>query len=158
MSFGANQNDFNVFASAWNPDSIATAEFYFNITEPLPANTLLNFEIEITNLTPSSADTCFFAQQFTVNLNPDNPLNLNHAEHDALKIYPNPAHDRIVVSLPESMTFDYFDIISIDGKSVMTSSKDFNKGPIDISFLRNGMYSIRLWDKYQFKTGKFVKN
>ena len=158
MSFGANQNDFNVFASAWNPDSIATAEFYFNVTEPLPANTLLNFEIEITNLTPSSADTCFFAQQFTVNLNPDSPLNLHFAEREELRIYPNPAHDKLFVSLLDGAKYDYFDIVSIDGRKVISSSKDFNKGPIDISFLRNGMYSIRLWDKYQFKTGKFVKN
>lgn len=156
MSFGTNQNDFNVFASAWNPDSIATAEFYFNVTEALPVNTPLNFEIEITNLTPSSADTCFFATQFTVNLNPDSPLNLHFAEREELRIYPNPAHDKIFISLPDGATFDYLDIIALDGRSVFTSTYT-TETAIDIRFLERGIYTLRVWHNNTCLNRKIIK-
>jgi len=156
MSFGTNQNDFNVFASAWNPDSIATAEFYFNVTEALPVNTPLNFEIEITNLTPSSADTCFFATQFTVNLNPDSPLNLHFAEREELRIYPNPSNDKIFISLPDGANFDYLDIIALDGRSVFTSTYT-TETAIDIRFLERGIYTLRVWHNNTCLNRKIIK-
>jgi hypothetical protein len=156
MSFGNNQNDFNVFASAWNPDSIATAEFYFNVSEALPANTLLNFEIEITNLAPSSADTCFFLQQFTVNLNPDNPLGLQNKVGDKLRIYPNPASDKIIIALPNVERFNHLQIVAMDGKVVL-NSEFMSDAAIDISKFKSGLYHVIVFDEYTFKRGVFVK-
>ena len=101
MSFGGNGGGFEVFASAWNPDSVAEAQFFFNITEAIPENTMLDFVLEVTNLSPSSADTCFFAETFSVNLNPGIALGLNDFEQN-WNAYPNPNNGIVNIQIPSN--------------------------------------------------------
>ena len=101
MSFGGNGGGFEVFASAWNPDSVAEAQFFFNVTEAIPENTMLDFTLEVTNLSPSSADTCFFAETFSVNLNPGIALGLNDFEQN-WNAYPNPNNGIVNIQIPSN--------------------------------------------------------
>jgi hypothetical protein len=101
MSFGGNGGEFEVFASAWNPDSVAEAQFFFNVTEAIPENTFLNFTLEVTNLSPSSADTCFFAETFSVNLNPGIVLGLDVFDQN-WNAYPNPSNGIVNLQLPSN--------------------------------------------------------
>jgi hypothetical protein len=101
MSFGGNGGGFEVFASAWNPDSVAEAQFFFNVTEAIPENTILNFTLEVTNLSPSSADTCFFAETFSVNLNPGIVLGVDDIDQN-WNAYPNPSNGIVNLQLPSN--------------------------------------------------------
>ena len=98
LTFGTAQDGFNVFASAWNSGESAFAEFYFNSTAAIPENTILEFQIDVTNLIPSSADTCFFSETFTVNLNPENSVGIGSSSKSNFTIYPNPASDFVQLS------------------------------------------------------------
>lgn len=101
MSFVGNGGGFEVFASAWNPDSVAEAQFFFNVTEVIPENTFLNFTLEVTNLSPSSADTCFFAETFSVNLNPGIVLGLDEIAQN-WSAYPNPSNGNVNLQFPSN--------------------------------------------------------
>ena len=99
MTFSASSNDFQVFASSWNPDSVAEASFFFDVTQAIPENTQLDFLVEITNLSPSSADTCFFTDTFSINLNPGVILGIAPAEKN-WTIYPNPSTGSVQAHFP----------------------------------------------------------
>ena len=101
MSFGGNGGGFEVFASAWNPDSVAEAQFFFNVTEAIPENTMLDFVLEVTNLSPSSADTCFFGEVFSVNLNPGIILGIDELEQN-WSAYPNPSNGIVNIQIPSN--------------------------------------------------------
>jgi hypothetical protein len=99
MTFGQNSQGFQVFASAWNPDSVVQAAFYFNVTQAIPENTYLDFQVDITNLFPSSADTCFFTDTFHVNLNPGIVLGTENVAQ-TWNVYPNPSNEKVLIQLP----------------------------------------------------------
>jgi hypothetical protein len=142
MSWGNNQDGFNVFASAWNPDSIATAEFYFNTTEPIPTNTLLTFELEVTNLSPSSADTCYFTQQFNVNLNPENALWAASPSFPEVSIYPNPTNEKVYINVPQDKGDWKIELIGLDGRIVLTPSIMADQS-VHLNELKSGIYILR---------------
>ncbi len=157
MAFGNNQEAFNVFASAWNPDSIAVAEFYFTVSEAIPLNTQLSFELDITNLTPSSADTCFFSQTFSVNLNPDNTVGIKHQEETGFNIYPNPCHEKLIFTSTDQVAFSTIEVHSVTGqlhmhKHVLTDSV------LDVSELPEGLYFISALKNNVLVQRKFIKN
>lgn len=91
MSFANTDEDYVVFASAWNPDSTATAHFNFSVTEAIPENYMFSFTLRLTNLSPSPIDTCYFDQTFTINLNPASPLATLEPVSSELTLYPNPS-------------------------------------------------------------------
>ena len=157
MAFGNNQEAFNVFASAWNPDSIAVAEFYFTVTEAIPPNTLLSFELDITNLTPSSADTCFFSQTFSVNLNPDNTVGIKRQDETVFRIYPNPCHDKLIISSTDQVAFSNIEIHSVTGQLVMRQQTLIDS-VLDVSEFPAGLYFITAMNNDTLVQGKFIKH
>jgi DNA-binding beta-propeller fold protein YncE len=106
MSYAAGQTEFNVFASAWNPDSTVTAEFFYSVAQAIPVNTILEFQLDITNLDPSSADTCFFTDTFSVNLNPDVTVGMEDANL-MLSAWPNPFQDVLRIPIEQTHTSVY---------------------------------------------------
>lgn len=157
MAFGNNQDAFNVFASAWNPDSIAVAEFYFTVTEAIPPNTLLSFELDITNLTPSSADTCFFSQTFSVNLNPDNTVGIERQDETVLSSYPNPCYDKLRFTSTDQAAYRNIEVHSASGQLVMRQ-QTFMESVIDVSELPAGLYFITAQNNTTIIQGKFIKH
>jgi len=82
---------------------------------------------------------------------------------EGLKIYPNPAGDKLFVELPEQLTTQsfVFKIEDIAGKQVMQLKKDRSEKKIEISLKHfvGGVYTLGLKD---YNTGnyyisKFVK-
>jgi len=74
---------------------------------------------------------------------------------DLVKVYPNPAYDKINVVFEKSKQDDFVEIISISGKVLL--QKNINKtNQIDISNLANGLYFIK--NSYGEIVGKFIKN
>ena len=140
MSFGGNGGGFEVFASAWNPDSVAEAQFFFNVTEAIPENTLLDFTLEVTNLSPSSADTCFFAETFSVNLNPGIALGLNEIEQN-WTAYPNPSNGIVNLQLPSNKgTLSIYDY---SGRCIYNAVIHSKQQTIGKDILRNeGAYHL----------------
>ena len=98
LTFGTGQDGFNVFASAWNSGESAYVEFYFNSTTAIPENTILEFQIDVTNLIPSSADTCFFSETFSVNLNAGSTVGTQSLSKSTFTVFPNPASDFVQLS------------------------------------------------------------
>ena len=157
MAFGNNQDAFNVFASAWNPDSIAVAEFYFTVAEPIQPNTQLTFELDITNLAPSSADTCFFSETFTVNLNPDNTVGMDTRSFFGLKVYPNPCYDMLFLSENSLEELRDIAIHSITGE-LLFQQNTLTNTELNIGLLPSGMYFISAVVKDVLVQGKFIKH
>jgi hypothetical protein len=156
MAFGNNQDGFSVFASAWNNDSTAIAEFYFDVSDPIAPNTLLNFEIDVTNLTPSSADTCYFTQTFTVNLNPDNTVGYTSELNRSIQLYPNPSADKIFLQLPELEKNWTIEIYSTVGNKVAEFASKSNS-LVDLSAFSSGIYFIRFQNQNLQYLRRFVK-
>ena len=157
MEFGNNQSGFNVFASAWNPDSVAVAEIYFNVNEPIPTNTLLSFELDVTNLSPSSADTCFFTQTFTVNLNPDVPLVADLMRNNEPFVYPNPCSNNAYIVLPESANAWKIKLYSSTGQCLQTFEST-GSTLIDMVNLKPGIYFLQANGNGSSLQSKLLKN
>ncbi len=140
MDFGLNSSGFQVFASAWNPDSVVEASFFFHVTQAIPENTMLDFKLDITNLFPSNADTCFFTDTFHVNLNPGTILGIENIDQ-AWRVYPNPSNGNIQIQLPTNNGI--LRIYDLTGKcihSMNVYSKQFN---IERDILsHSGLYHI----------------
>jgi hypothetical protein len=146
-----------VFASAWNPDSIAVAEFYFTVTEAIPPNTLLSFELDITNLTPSSADTCFFSQTFSINLNPDNTVGIKHQDPTILSIYPNPCYDKLMITSTDQAAYRNIEVHSATGQLLMRQ-QTLMESVIDVSGFPAGLYYITAMKNDTFVQARFIKH
>lgn len=157
MSFGSNQSGFNVFASAWNPDSVAVAEFYFDVTEAIPENTMLEFELDVTNLSPSSADTCFFTQTLSVNLNPASSLGISSINPEGFHVYPNPAGNVAYLSLPKRQYAWSVDVISLTGERVESFTVN-HFASISLNAYPAGIYLIRALNQGEFLINRIVKN
>jgi len=62
-----------------------------------------------------------------------------------LKLYPNPATDKVTIGLPESFATDNFTVVVIDvlGKQVLTATLKATQPLLDISKLNTGVYIIK---------------
>lgn len=80
-------------------------------------------------------------------------LNINNEfYYQAPKLFPNPIVNTINIS--SDITFDLFEIINIEGKIILKG----NNSSIDVSSLKNGLYFLRLYNKYNLiLTTKFNK-
>ena len=76
---------------------------------------------------------------------------------DAIKIYPNPANQFLVIELPAEETSAAVNIYSIDGKRAAALTVTGNQPRIDISKLPAGSYFINITSKGQHYSQKFVK-
>lgn len=79
----------NVFDSAFNPGDTSAVVTQFIVTQAIPANYIVTFEVWIHYNQPLT-DTCKFAQSITVNLNPQTATALDLASDSRPVIYPNP--------------------------------------------------------------------
>lgn len=76
---------------------------------------------------------------------------------NAIKIYPNPANQYLVVELPADEKSAVVNIYSIDGKRVHSLTVAGTQPRIDISQLLSGSYFINVTSKGQHYSQKFVK-
>jgi sugar lactone lactonase YvrE len=136
MSFDGTDEIFVVFASAWNPDSTAIANFHFNVSQEILENTFLNFTLRVFNLLPSTIDTCFFESEFSINLRPSSPLGNKLINNSTISIFPNPSSGLISIRNIESSAL--INVIDLSGRVIETKI-----GPGDFN-LQKGLYFIRV--------------
>jgi sugar lactone lactonase YvrE len=148
MSFNGTDDTFVVFASAWNPDSTAIANFHFNVSQEIPENTILNFTLRVFNLAPSSIDTCFFESEFSVNLRPSSPLSNATIQESEILIFPNPSAGQISIRNIDSSTL--INVIDIRGRVIESrnGAGDFN--------LPKGLYFIQFNSENALITKKLI--
>ena len=83
--------------------------------------------------------------------NPQSIINNNYTSK--FKIYPNPAHNQIVV-VAEELNIENIEILDITGKTIKRLSVNSEQLTIDVSDLSNGMFFIKI---NQTQTVKFIK-
>jgi len=155
MDFGTSGNGFQVFASAWNPDSVVEASFFFTVTQAIPENTMLDFKLDITNLFPSNADTCFFTDTFHVNLNPGTILGIE-ALQQALTVYPNPSNGIIQIELPNNQgNLSLYDVQGRLVRYLTKAPKSLQLG--DETFDHAGIYLLRWESNGQIIQQKLIR-
>ncbi len=84
----------------------------------------------------------------------NNPV--NKQDKKDLRIYPNPAQDYLNIHLSSFSGMFSYQIISIQGKVIL--SGDSYSTSLDISNLPAGVYLIRIIEKNQHYTSKFIKS
>ncbi len=107
-----------------------------------------NFLVEITLNGCTSESTCegiSFKDGIAEQLNLDN-----------VKVYPNPAHDILVVESKDRM-FDRIEIYDLLGKKVRSVDPTSARVSLDLSELAHGMYVLRVWQNDRFGTVKIEK-
>ena len=74
-----------------------------------------------------------------------------------LTIYPSPAHDFIMISVPGNSRKSLIKIINEQGEEIREIQLTATNNRIDISSLPAGIYFVRLINGSKLETGKFVK-
>ena len=154
FTFGTNQQDYQVFASSWNTGNTEIIKFHFNVTEAIPLNFTVDFQLQVTNLIPSTVDTCTFTENFSVNLNPDDITSVKEIAVNRLLIYPNPSTGIISVDIVEKSELVITDMCGriVFEKIVLPSDKS-----IDLQGFSKGLYSIKISAESRAAiTGKLV--
>lgn len=129
-------------------------KFYFDQKEASKINHQLslgnNFKGELTftfynNLGPFSLslNALNYDAQLLDNLNFSTIVNQNDLKSDRIKIYPNPAHDKIYFSNVEENIYKG-ELINLDGKKLKSFQVSSRNQTIDINDLANGMYILKL--------------
>jgi hypothetical protein len=132
-------NSWNVFASSWNVADTAEAEVDFVLTQPIPDNYTVTFEIHMSNFSPWTIDSCIFYSPIIINLNPV-VTNINELNQSDFSIHPNPAKDYI--SITGTWKQNLFEIFSSDGRLITSLEIDQEK-KICIAGFENGIYLIK---------------
>jgi hypothetical protein len=112
---------------------INTAHIYFDFNQPVATNTVLN----------------------TI----DYIMGIDAIQNNDLKIYPNPANDKIVVevSYQNPSVNNKLSIFDIHGQLLMQKQIDKLKTEIDISELARGIYFLRIENRSELYVRKFIK-
>ncbi|MGA3013851.1 MAG: T9SS type A sorting domain-containing protein [Bacteroidales bacterium] len=76
---------------------------------------------------------------------------------NSIKIYPNPATDKITIETTGTVKEINLAIINIDGQQLITRQTTDPKTSIDISTFPSGVYFVRLTNDKTVEVGKFVK-
>lgn len=79
------------------------------------------------------------------------------AENRPLKLYPNPAKDKITISSSAKAGNAHLSIFNISGEKVIERQLIDNETQIDISTLPRGVYFVRLQNEKMVEVGKMVK-
>lgn len=74
-----------------------------------------------------------------------------------LNIYPNPANDKIAITAASTLENSTIEIFDLMGRRVLIETNPMSTAIIDISNLVSGNYLVKITDKNQIITEKFVK-
>jgi hypothetical protein len=85
-------------------------------------------------------------KMLTVSTETPPPTGLDGVDNtaNALKMYPNPAGDFVTIELPTSVNSAHIDIISVEGRIVLSQDISGNKTTIDVSKVTTGIYTASI--------------
>ena len=86
-------------------------------------------------------------------------LNINQAniETHTIQVFPNPASDRISIKLSDHSNNSVIEIFDVNSKLIRSQNFASDSPEIDISYLKAGMYILKLQNGPDLFYGKFVK-
>lgn len=87
-------------------------------------------------------------------------LGLNDLEHTSLAVFPNPASNKVSVSLPVMQGDGIVRVLDFAGREIKTMPIELSSKMIDldVSQIASGIYFIQVQSDFGIMTGKFVKN
>ncbi len=139
---GPNQ-EWNVFASSWNTGQTATCSFFFDVTQPIPADYTLTFEMYASNFSPLNYDTCVFTNTFTINLNPSLSLApVSKRVTNAFSFSPNPAKGEVLIKFESPAEKSEIQLLDLSGKLVKAFDTNESELLINLNRLEAGVYYL----------------
>jgi len=81
------------------------------------------------------------------------PLGINELKNGVMKIYPNPANDKLFIEQTGNENITEISLFDIYGKKVITENK---QNELDISSLTEGIYFLQVKTKEHFFTQKII--
>lgn len=139
MSIFSNSLGFEPFASSWNPGDTAFAYCMMNVSQTIPNNTMIFFNVKVTQLEPSNVDTCFFQAPYFVNITEsDTVMAIENNYINAVKLFPNPAKNWLQVNTEQ--VIKTLKIVRYDG--MLISTYNFPSNNINIEHLQPGLHLI----------------
>jgi hypothetical protein len=135
--------EWDTYASSWNTGVTMPANCFFEVTQPIPVNYTVTFEVWARNLTPLLVDdSCVFDGPFTVNLNPAGNGIIQRVNERAFRVWPSPAADRLHVAWPEGSSGARVVLINASGAEVRTIKGSDTE--VDVTGLDAGVYAMML--------------
>jgi hypothetical protein len=80
-----------------------------------------------------------------------------HPASDLLKIFPDPASDKIIAETSETSSSGTLSILNLNGQEFMQETINKSSAQIDISTLPCGVYVVKLTGERSVQVAKFVK-
>ena len=87
----------------------------------------------------------------------DTALSSISSNEFAIKLYPNPAYNKLILDCEASLINQKWKIISLDGREVLVGIFKNNQTEIDISLLMNGLYIMNVGEEFNRHIVKLVK-
>ncbi len=84
-------------------------------------------------------------------------IGINELQESRLRLYPNPASDKITIEKSTIATLSLLSIMNVNGQQLITRHCTEPKLHIDVSNLPCGVYFVRLMDDKAVAMGKFIK-
>jgi hypothetical protein len=103
---------------------------------------------------PFDSDNAFANMIFYITI--DIPASIDQPLKDKLNVYPNPVSDVLNVTLPEGAKELNYEIYSLNGKKVLSGSREGRAFQVPVSRLTAGWYQIRIISAGKVYTGKFL--
>jgi len=136
----------NVHVDYYSPEN--TAKLYYTPVNNQSGNASIKIEV---------ADNGSVNNKTSVNVNIQvlNITALDVVKDNGLKVYPNPAHGYVNVSVPD-LTYKSASIVNIMGETVVRKNLNMNIEKIDINNLKNGIYFILVNGENGTLTKQFI--
>jgi len=144
-------NNLSYYGNYWHWDfGDGTSSEFENPTHVYTNNgnytvTLIAYSNHVTTYSPACSDTFSLSKTVNVEL-----LNLENF----LKIYPNPANDKLNITLEEKATLE---IINSQGQIVVSKSLTERTNNLNVSDLPGGVYSLRIKTNKGIAVRKLIK-
>lgn len=145
----------NVFASAWNSGEKRPVTIFYNVTESIPIDYTVVFEIWVSNLSPLLVDSCYFPIPFTINLNPLQTSTADLITKTNAQIFPNPAHQNVQIQFDVPIQNPLqLEIKNYLGISVLNDEiqNGLLSKSINIAELTAGIYFITITENHVIKS------
>ncbi len=150
VSFVGKQNylDIHLKDLPFNIKEITAVNEYFTGVKLVPV-ALTDGWIRLNRPVGKSFFKLYYKSETTgANIKPGNP---------DMKLFPNPAQNKLIIEKPYQMANEYFSIINVVGQELMKHQFTGMKTEIDISSLKSGLYFLNLRQDGKMEVRKFVK-
>jgi hypothetical protein len=132
------------FASSWNTGETAPASFFFHVTQPIPADFTVTFDLYVSNFLPLTIDSCVFATPVHVNFNP--VLSLDPAAKNSpglFSLFPNPAVNELCIKFNNpAAKINELSMYDMSGKMVKTWQTRQTELHINTGRIESGVYYL----------------